>query len=87
MVIYDITLKLVLIIFFFIFRGIPPWEEFHNDLTLDSLYSVEAPYMPRLLHSLATAPIKKATVFSPGTQFKILLEFENGNFAIAKPMR
>ncbi|PIK39710.1 putative extracellular serine/threonine protein kinase FAM20C [Apostichopus japonicus] len=62
-------------------------EEFHNDLTLDSLYSVEAPYMPRLLHSLATAPIKKATVFSPGTQFKILLEFENGNFAIAKPMR
>lgn len=68
-------------------RPLSPWEEFHKDLTLDELYSERAPYMSRLLHSLATAPISRVHVFSPGTQFKFLIKFENGNFAIAKPMR
>ncbi|KAJ8039962.1 Glycosaminoglycan xylosylkinase [Holothuria leucospilota] len=43
--------------------------------------------MFQLLNELATASFANVSLFDGGTQVKFKIQFTNGNFAIAKPMR
>lgn len=64
-----------------------PWKQFIDGITLDEMYPYSAAYIPDLLYSLGTAKIVNVSYFNVGTQVKFDILFEDGNKAVAKPMR
>ncbi|XP_076366210.1 extracellular serine/threonine protein CG31145-like [Tachypleus tridentatus] len=63
------------------------WEMFHLSISQNELYKEEDNVVDELLHEMATLPIVHVRQKEGGTQLKLVIEYDNGEEAIFKPMR
>ena len=63
------------------------WDKFYREIDSCGVYRTDSETIPALLQDLRTLPIVHAENLEGGTQFKVMLTFDNGKTAIAKPMR
>ncbi|XP_022236560.1 extracellular serine/threonine protein kinase CeFam20-like, partial [Limulus polyphemus] len=62
------------------------WEIFHFSISQNELYE-EHGVVDNLLHEMATLPIVHVEQKEGGTQLKLVIEYDNGEEALFKPMR
>ena len=75
---------------YFITEDMPAWEKFQLSISNQELYGTdeEAQSMiNELLASLAVSPFTSISQFEGGTQFKLLVNLQDGGEAMFKPMR
>ncbi|CAG9811342.1 unnamed protein product [Chironomus riparius] len=62
-------------------------ERFQNRISQHEMYPEDDRLVQRVLHNLATAKFNELYEKSGGTQFKMIVKYENGYRALFKPMR
>lgn len=62
------------------------WEHFHLGISNEALYESDQ-LVSHILHSMATVPFAAISQKEGGTQFKLIVELEDGGEALYKPMR
>ncbi|XP_076309112.1 extracellular serine/threonine protein CG31145-like isoform X2 [Tachypleus tridentatus] len=68
-------------------RNLSNWEIFHLGISQNELYKEEDKVIDDLLHDMATMSIVHVEQKEGGTQFKLIIEYDNGEEALFKPMR
>ncbi|XP_076324987.1 extracellular serine/threonine protein CG31145-like isoform X1 [Tachypleus tridentatus] len=63
------------------------WEVFHLSISQNELYKRDDPIVDDLLNDMANMPIVHVEQKEGGTQLKLIIEYDNGEEALFKPMR